>query len=86
MRVSLLAHGAKQPFYHILVDVRDRPGGQTTYVAQENIVPSRKPHHIDHPLVDRYLQVLKGNSKDGKSGHFQYLPRAELRELYKDDF
>lgn len=68
------------------MDVRDRPGGQTTYVAQENIVPSRKPHQIEHPLVERYLQVLKGSSKNGKNTHWQYLPRAELRELYKDDF
>ncbi|KAG7675250.1 hypothetical protein Ndes2526B_g08118 [Nannochloris sp. 'desiccata'] len=82
MRVSLLAHGAKQPFYHVLVDVRDRPGGQTTYIAQENVVPSRVPHTVEHPLVERYLQILR--TEHGKS--WQYLPRAELRELYKDDF
>lgn len=34
MRVDLLPQGRQQPFYHVLVDVRDRPGGQTTYVAQ----------------------------------------------------
>ena len=26
-----------QPFYHVLVDCRDRPGDQSTYVAEENI-------------------------------------------------
>ena len=26
-----------QPFYHVLVDDRDRPGSQITYVAEENI-------------------------------------------------
>lgn len=64
------------------MDIKDRPGGQTTYVAQENVVPSRVTYKIEHPLVERYLQILDG--KDGKS--WVYLPRAELRELYKDDF
>ena len=64
------------------MDTRDRPGGQTTYVAQENVFPSRQPFQVDHPLVERYLQILDG--KDGRT--FLYLPRAELRELYKDDF
>ena len=64
------------------MDVRDRPGGQTTYVAQENIVSCRRPHHIEHPLVDRYLQILK--SHDEKE--WWYMPKVELRELYQDDF
>lgn len=34
MRVDMLPGGREQPFYSVLVDVRDRPGGQTTYVAQ----------------------------------------------------
>lgn len=34
MRVDMLPFGRSQPFYHVLVDARDRPGGQTTYVAQ----------------------------------------------------
>lgn len=34
MRVDALPGGREQPFYHVLVDVRDRPGPQTTYVAQ----------------------------------------------------
>lgn len=33
-----LPHGAAQPFYHVLVDVRDRPDAQVSYVAQDNIV------------------------------------------------
>ena len=37
MAVHELAHGAEQPFYHCLVDVRDREPAQTTYVAQENV-------------------------------------------------
>jgi len=35
---SLLSAGGRhQPYYHVLVDHRDRPF-QSTYVAQENIV------------------------------------------------
>lgn len=33
MGVQRLPHGAHQPFYNVLVDERDRPGGQSTYVA-----------------------------------------------------
>lgn len=34
MRVDMLPGGREQPFYSVLVDTRDRPGAQTTYVAQ----------------------------------------------------
>ena len=34
MGIHRLPHGAQQPFYHVLVDERDRPGTHTTYVAQ----------------------------------------------------
>lgn len=34
MGVRRLQAGTQQPFYHVMVDERDRPGGQTTYVAQ----------------------------------------------------
>ena len=37
MAIHELEHGASQPFYHVLVDVRDREPAQTTYVAQENV-------------------------------------------------
>lgn len=37
MNVESLTHGTGQPFYHVLVDVRDRTDGQTTYAAQENL-------------------------------------------------
>lgn len=32
-----LPHGTAQPFYHCLVDVRDRPQAQVSYVAQDNV-------------------------------------------------
>lgn len=34
MKVDSLPFGRKQPFYNVLVDAHDRPGGHTTYVAQ----------------------------------------------------
>ena len=34
MGIHRLPHGGQQPFYHVLVDERDRPGTHTTYVAQ----------------------------------------------------
>ncbi|DBA89655.1 TPA: hypothetical protein ACH3X2_004547 [Trebouxia sp. C0005] len=37
MRIDQLPGGRHQPYYHVLVDHRDRPF-QSTYVAQENIV------------------------------------------------
>lgn len=41
MHVDKLPLGRRQPFYHVLVDVRCRPGGQTTYVAQVGACCSR---------------------------------------------
>ena len=36
MGVDRLRLGRQQPFFHCLVDERDRPGAVTTYVAQVN--------------------------------------------------
>lgn len=51
MGVRRLPRGHTQPFYHCLVDMRDRPGGQTTYVAEENILPSCDAFTVQHPLL-----------------------------------
>jgi len=40
MGVPQLPRGESQPFYHCIVDERDRPGGQVTFVAEENIEAS----------------------------------------------
>ena len=37
MGVESLPGGRGQPFYHLLVDSRDRPGDKITYVAQESV-------------------------------------------------
>ena len=41
MGIHRLPHGGQQPFYHVLVDERDRPGTHTTYVAQARGVSYR---------------------------------------------
>jgi len=57
MGVPLLPGGAGQPFYHCAVDERDRPGGQVTFVAQENLVPefSARAFPIISGLADTFL-------------------------------
>lgn len=49
--LDTLPRGLDQPFYHCLVDMRDRPGGQTTYVAEENIEASHEAFSVQHPLL-----------------------------------
>eukprot|EP00210_Caulerpa_lentillifera_P003741 g3574.t1 len=51
MGVRCLERGPDQPFYHCLVDVRDRPGAQTTYVAEDNVALSTDAFTIQHPLI-----------------------------------
>lgn len=51
MGVRCLERGPDQPFYHCLVDVRDRPGAQTTYVAEDNVALSTEAFTIQHPLI-----------------------------------
>lgn len=79
MHVDQLPRGRNQPFYHVLVDERDRPGGQTTYVAQENIAPARTAAHVQHPLVAHFFS---GFSLDDR----QYLPSPVLKAAYPQDF
>ncbi|XP_023342689.1 uncharacterized protein LOC111712341 [Eurytemora carolleeae] len=66
---------SSQPNYAILVDTRDRPVPQITYVPQENmeIVKHTK---ILHPSVDDYFEHFDGS---------QYLPRPWLRAIYRRD-
>jgi hemimethylated DNA binding protein len=76
---SFKSGGASQPFYHVLVDVRDRPS-QVTYVAQENIEVLRdggKAGPVIHPLVTRYFSEYR------PGGHF--VPNAELLEAFPYD-
>jgi len=66
---------SKQPNYAILVDTRDRPAPQITYVPQENI-EIVKHTKILHPSVEDYFETFDGS---------QYLPRPWLRGIYRRD-
>lgn len=87
MGVKKLNGGPKQPFYHVLVDTRDRgPHPIRTYVAQENMttrlsgpsVHRRQEAPVHHPEVEDYLvQFLPLEGR--------YIPSEELRNLYPED-
>ena len=84
MGVDQLENGREQPFYHVLVDARDRPGDQITYVAEENlekptvaVVMRGAPEPILHQVVPK---LLLEDSFDAQMGG--YAPRPELRTLY----
>ena len=70
MRVDELPGGRSQPFYHVLVDGRDRPGGQQTYVAQENIEPV-PVQPVDHPS---FAQPLFTGEIDEEEGAWRLNP------------
>ena len=53
------AGGRHQPYYHVLVDHRDRPF-QSTYVAQENIV---------RPTASGSSSTSLGNASEVSSSH-----------------
>jgi len=55
MGVRRMPRGAEQPFYHCLVDQRDRPGQQTTYVAEENIELSKDAYPVEHSLMRTFF-------------------------------
>jgi len=64
-----------QPNYAVLVDTRDRPAPQITYVPQEN-VEVIKHTKILHPSTEDYFENFDGS---------QYLPRPWLRSIYQRD-
>ena len=80
MGVDNLHGGRSQPFYHVLVDRRDRPNDQVTYVAEENI---QRPatglacEPVAHKMID---ELLLPDSFDAERRGYE--PRAELRALY----
>jgi len=64
-----------QPNYAVLVDTRDRPAPQITYVPQENL-DVVKHTAILHPSTEDYFENFDGS---------QYLPRPWLRTVYPRD-
>jgi hemimethylated DNA binding protein len=85
-----LTHGASQPFYHCLVDVRDRPDAQISYVAQDNVdlmtpvegasVKDVSPldRMVIHPLITRHFDSFK--TSEGF-----YVPGATLSQSYPSE-
>lgn len=55
MGVQKLKRGTVQPFYHCLVDVRDRRDAAITYVAEDNILPVQPETPVHHPLVEHFF-------------------------------
>eukprot|EP00320_Phaeocystis_rex_P006682 CAMPEP_0119063230 /NCGR_PEP_ID=MMETSP1178-20130426/6623_1 /TAXON_ID=33656 /ORGANISM="unid sp, Strain CCMP2000" /LENGTH=251 /DNA_ID=CAMNT_0007044587 /DNA_START=84 /DNA_END=839 /DNA_ORIENTATION=+ len=76
MGVDQLSRGREQPFYNVLVDERDLPGGVATYVAQENVLLDKPADRLQHPAAEELLL-----SFDKEAG--AYGVRTELSERYK---
>jgi hemimethylated DNA binding protein len=72
--VDELSKGRVQPFYHVLVDMRDQPEPQMSYVAQESL-EAADVHDIEHPYFGR--ATFTGETKDGR-----WVPSQALREQY----
>lgn len=60
--VARLPRGASQPFFHVLVDLRDRPSPQISYVAMDNLTVLSGAEGslpadlvVIHPLLPRYF-------------------------------
>ncbi|BFZ25200.1 hypothetical protein BsWGS_28239 [Bradybaena similaris] len=68
-------HWRKMPNYSVLVDVKDRPVPQVTYVPQENMEVITGTE-ISHPDVDSYFDSFDGG---------QYIMRPALKYLYPHD-
>lgn len=84
MGVDSLPGGRAQPFYRVLVDVRDRPF-QSTYVAQCNVELIEDAEAADlaggvqHPQVGEFFDGLP-------PGGAQYVPSSYLRYRFPQDW
>jgi len=74
MGINNLTYGKEQPFYHVLVDTRDRPY-QNTYVAQEYIKAMTNPQPILHLDVGKYFSEYDFQNNC-------YAPNEELKYTY----
>lgn len=73
--------GTDQPFYHTLVDTRDRPVPLFALAAEENLIPlfGEKELPIQHPMMERFF-----TESFDKSGRHQM--REELKDKFPDDY
>ncbi|RYY38328.1 heat shock protein HspQ, partial [archaeon] len=79
--VNTLPHGVNQPFYHVLVDVRDRPLATVAYVAQDNVcafLPGEEEDAIAHPLLPSYFSAYQPTKG-------AFIAAEALEQLYPDD-
>lgn len=85
MGINSLPRGSKQPFYQTLVDCRDRPGDQSTYVAQENLEPlPREASQSDEDYLIDNQQV--GELFEGiTAGYGRYTPNRFRASLFPQD-
>lgn len=72
MGVPQLPRGEAQPFYHCLVDERDRSGGQVTFFAEDNVEPCNFSFPITSEVADALL--LRCDELGG------YLPGKALQD------
>lgn len=74
--VDELPRGRNQPFYQVLVDVREEPSVMVTYVAEDNLVAPEEPdfEQFDHPYV--YFLFY------GMDGAGDFIACKQLREKY----
>lgn len=75
MGVDRLPKGRHQPFYQVLVDERDRPGGMVTYVAQvsgcDEIYRAEAAEHSGKSGLDSRSEIAgkHHSSERGRGGH-----------------
>lgn len=74
--VQNLSKGSNQPFYQVLVDVREDPELLVAYVAEENLAAPEKPDlgRFDHPYAS-FLFYGVDTAGD-------FIPVKQLREKY----
>eukprot|EP00300_Choanocystis_sp_HF-7_P024035 c25430_g1_i1.p1 GENE.c25430_g1_i1~~c25430_g1_i1.p1 ORF type:complete len:407 (+),score=87.86 c25430_g1_i1:46-1221(+) len=76
-KIDHLLYGRNQPFYHVLIDERDRPNEPISYIAQELLVVEKGTEPIKHAMVDQlFLGFAEG----------EHIPRegVEIRVLTDD--
>ena len=73
--MDALPGGRSQPFYRVLVDVRDRPF-QLTYVAQCNVEPLLPAARVRNPEVGKHFDAFDGT---------RYVLNAYSRHRFPED-
>ncbi|MFS7992828.1 putative hemimethylated DNA-binding domain-containing protein [Helianthus anomalus] len=74
--VDQLTRGPDQPYYQVLVDVREDPNLLVAYVPEENLLAPEEPDkaRFDHPYVSFLFY--------GMDSAGDFIPVKQLREKY----